>query len=157
MSRSNLDEAQVRAMALELGASFESGDFFRVVMLSPQLMVQVAQVISNHHEEWIRRKGFLDFSADELTVYALMDRLHRADSDRVQIASAFHSIFENELGTEPNARKNFVNAFSKLESLVSMRNRIAHDYFRAPASKRSLKACAAGGIDLLRRLLKEME
>jgi hypothetical protein len=157
MPKKVLSEVEIRNHALALEDDFLAGEYFRVIVLAPQLMVQVVELLATHTDEYLRRKGFLDLTTEEQTVQEQMRHLQRAESDRAQIAYAFESIFQHEQGRSSTACIDFVSAFSKLEALVSMRNRLAHDFYKSNASQRSIKASASGGIDLIRRLLLELE
>ena len=138
MSRAIPAEVRIRSNASALDAAFQSGDYFRVIVLAPQLMVEIADVLANYTDVYLRGKGFLDPSPDEKTMREVMNRLQRTESDRAQIAATLASIFECESDTIPTALKNFMSAFTKLEALVSMRNRLAHEYYKVATTPRSL-------------------
>ena len=149
-------EDRLRAEVSALDSDMQSGEYFRVVVLAPQLLVRIVDVLSKYTDEYLRRKGLLTESLEDTRVQDAMRRLHKSESDRLTIANALEAFYEGSKTKTPDARADFERSFTLLEALVSMRNRLAHDYYAKPATMRSLKICAAGGIELLQLFEREL-
>lgn len=152
MKAESLLRSEIRAMQED----FARKDFFRVIVLGPQLLVAIVDLLGSYFEEWADRKGLSKFGRDEMRVFELMSKLGKPDSDRLIIAGALASIFEIERQTDPKALENFESSFNKLQALITMRNFLAHEYYSSKKRDGLLKASAAGALDLLARLEKEM-
>jgi hypothetical protein len=156
MTIKNSPETRIHNAVTELETDFLRKDYLRVVLLAPQLLVQVIEVLGSYTEDWLRRKGLLDHTEDEMKAHELMQRLSKRESDRAYIASALFATFEGEREKAPDALVNFERSFNKLERLVSMRNHLAHEFYSKKVSVNRLKASASGGIDLLKILTGEL-
>ena len=150
-------EDRLRVEISKLEADFQRGEHFRVVLLAPQLLVQIVDLLGNYTDEYLRRKGYLDRSPDDDRVEDLIRRLRRAESDRAQIADAFADLYRSDRDRHSRARVEFERSFARLEALVSMRNKLAHEYYSSPPNKKNLMACAAGGLELLRVLASDLQ
>ncbi|MBK9425979.1 MAG: hypothetical protein IPN63_00770 [Gammaproteobacteria bacterium] len=132
----------------ELRAAHERADYFFVVVLAPQLLVQIIDTLASYSEEWIERKITSKFTREEKEVYRLAGQLQKKESDRSYIVGALVSIFESGHWEACSAKSNFVKYFTKLDDLVSLRNVFSHEYYIKEISINRAKNCSKAGIQL---------
>ena len=136
----------------KLKAAHERNEYFTVVILAPQFLVQIIDLLSNYRDEWddwIERKCPIELTKDELEVYRLAGQLQRKESDRSYIVGALVELFDGGHWDESNAKENFVKFFTKLDDLTSLRNQYAHEYYAKEVSVNRAKNCSQSGIELI--------
>lgn len=132
-------------------------DYFRVVMLSPQLTVEVIDTLVSYSNEWIERKITSHFSEDDNYVFKLIGQLQKKESDRSYIAGALGDAYTGGVWEEHSARSEFVKYFTKLEDLINLRNTYAHEYYTKNISESRAKNCSKSGIDILEFFVRQLE
>jgi len=156
MCNQGLNHKQVAIQADMLNLRLRQKDYFAIAIIAPQLMVQIIDLISQDFLEWADRKGFTRIPIEEMQVNELIVKLEKQDSDRLIISRAFAGLFKEEQDKNPNALKDFKSNFQKIESLISLRNRFAHEYFQVDYSSKATASIAQGGIELVNKLISRM-
>lgn len=118
-----------------LKGAHEREDYLKVVILSPQLIVQIIDVLGTYSQEWIERKITSKFSEEDNEVYRLAGQLHKKESDRSYIVGALVELYNSSIWDKSSAKRNFVKYFTKLDDLVSLRNIYSHEYYEKSVSK----------------------
>ncbi|MAX52424.1 MAG: hypothetical protein CMH22_10630 [Methylophaga sp.] len=131
-----------------LQTSHYEGDYLRVVILAPQIIVQIIDRISAYNEEWIERKIYNKFSEEDKEVYRIAGQLQQKESDRSYIVGALVELYNSGYWAEGDGKKSFVKYFTKLDDLVSLRNLFAHEYYEKKATKHRAKNCSKSGIEI---------
>ncbi|PSV10289.1 hypothetical protein C0W93_12585 [Photobacterium leiognathi subsp. mandapamensis] len=132
-----------------LADAHNSGDYFRVIMLAPQLLAKVGNAIGEVGEEITNCIVGDCLSADDKEVYSLIGKLEQELSDKAYIASVLVSYYESEFWSKNHSKKEFVKYFTKLEDLVALRNLLAHEFYKKPLPERRIKNCSKSAMDLL--------
>lgn len=140
-----------------LKKAHEREDYLNVIVLSPQLIVQVIDVLASYSQEWIERKITSRFSKEDNEVYRLAGQLQKQESDRSYIVSALVGLYDSAIWEKSSAKKNFVKYFTKLEDLISLRNIYSHEYYVKRVSENRAKNCSKSGIDLAELFAKQFE
>lgn len=136
---------------------FVNGDYFTVVILAPQLMVEAIDVLASYQDAWIERKITSKFSDDDNEVYRLVGQLQKKESDRSYIVGALLVMYENGLWKKSSAKRSFVKYFTKLDDLVSLRNIYAHEYYTKEVSQNRSKTCAKSAIEIIELFVAQFE
>lgn len=126
-----------------------SDDYFKVIMLAPQLLAKIGNAIGEVGEEITYCIVGDYLSDDDKEVYRLIGNLEQELSDKVYIARVLVSYYESEFWSKNHSKKGFVKYFTKLEDLVSLRNLLAHEFYKKPLPERRLKNCSKSAMDLL--------
>ncbi len=134
-----------------------SGDYLTVVILSPQLIVQIIDQLASYNEEWVERKVTSKFTEDERQVYKLAGQLQKKESDRSYIVGALVELFDSGHWETKSSRKEFIKCFTKLDDLVSLRNLYAHEYFIKKVSSSRAKNCSKSGVQLAELFAGKLE
>ncbi|HIF9094905.1 TPA: hypothetical protein ACX6NR_003920 [Photobacterium damselae] len=82
-----------------------SGDYFRVIMLAPQLLAKVGNAIGEVGEEITNCIVGDCQSADDKEVYSLIGKLEQELSDKAYIASVLVSYYESEFWFKKSLEK----------------------------------------------------
>jgi len=141
----------------ELKKSHDCEDYLKVVVLSPQLIVQIIDVWESYSQEWIERKFTSKFSEDDNEVYRLAGLMHKKESDRSYIVNALVELYESTTWEKSSEKKEFVKYFTKLNDLVSLRNAYAHEYYVKKFSINRAKKCSKAGIELAKLFAGQFE
>lgn len=157
MGREEGREAGIIQELQRLKSLLIEGDYFTVVILAPQLMVESIDVIASYQEAWFERKITSGFSDDDNDVYRLVGQLQKKESDRSYIVGALLAMYENGHWKKPSAKKTFVKYFTKLDDLVSLRNTFAHEYYTKEVSQNRSKTCAKSAIEIIELFTAQFE
>lgn len=133
----------------DLVCAHNQGDYLRVLLLSPQLLVLILNKIANEFDELFSSKWEKNITDDDKEVYKIIGRLEREQNDKTYIASCLVNYYEDQYWGKVKSKKEFVKYFTKLEDLISLRNEFAHEYYPRKASNRRIKNCSKGAIDLV--------
>ena len=140
-----------------LQASHDEEDYLRVVILAPQIIVQIIDRLSTYSEEWMERKIYSKFSEDDKEVYRIAGQLQQKESDRSYIVGALVELYNSGYWSEGVGKKSFVKYFTKLDDLVALRNIFAHEYYEKKVTKRRAKNCSKSGIDIANLFAGQLE
>ncbi|EIJ0972341.1 hypothetical protein HYO48_21940 [Vibrio parahaemolyticus] len=149
MNQSVVESNPFYAEISALANAHNRGDYFKVIMLAPQLLAQIGSAIAEVSE------GIVDdivgdcFSDDDKEVYRLMGKFERELSDKAYIASILVGYYESEFWSKNHSKREFIKYFTKLEDLVDLRNLFAHEYYQKPLSDRRVKNGSKSAMDLL--------
>ena len=136
----------------KLNISFEEKDYFRVIMLSIQLTVEIIDALAKRSQDfWGDRVSISD---DDLYVYGLSGRLFKKESDRLYIVNNLVHMYEKD---EYFTKDDFTEYFNELADLVSLRNSLAHEYYSKPVSQDRMKKCAGYGLEIAKLFSVELE
>ncbi|TDM51425.1 hypothetical protein [Aliivibrio fischeri] len=134
---------------INLIQAHDNEDYFKVVMLSPQLLVQIADAIGKVAEEVTYCIVGDCLSEEDKEVYKLIGKLDRDLSDKAYIGHGLVSYYESEYWPKNSSKKEFIKYFTKLEDLVALRNVFAHEFYKKEIVDRRMKNCSKAGIDLI--------
>ena len=152
----SLEELYLREIEI-LKNAHEGEDYLKVVVLSPQLIVQIIDVLAFYSQEWIERKTYSKFSEEDNEVYRLAGKLQKKESDRSYIVGALLGLYESAVWDIPSGKVEFVKYFTKLDDLVSLRNTYSHEYYTNKVSKNRAKNCSKAGIELAELFAQQFE
>ncbi len=144
----NSTEAKLFQEIENLKSYYKNREYLSVVVLAPQLIVQIIDLWSSYSDEWIERKITRRWSDDEKEVYRLAGQQQRKESDRSYIIGGLVGLFESGHWPEGSGKANFIKYFTKLDDLISLRNIYAHEYYEKNVSTNRAKNCASTGIQL---------
>ena len=132
-------------------------DYFKVVVLSPQLIVEAIDILASYSDEWFDRKHAVHFSNDDKHILNLISQLQKKESDRSYIVGALGDAYNAGIWPEKKARKEFVKYFTKLDDLISLRNIYAHEFYSKKTTSNRAKNCSKSGIQILEFFTDQFE
>mgnify|MGYP006970132640 CR=1 FL=1 len=133
----------------DLVNAHDKGDYLRVLLLSPQLLVLILNKIANEADELFSSMWEKNITDDDKEVYKIVGKLEREQNDKTYIANCLVNYYEEQYWGKDRSKKEFVKYFTKLEDLISLRNEFAHEYYVSKASNRRVKNCSKGALDLV--------
>lgn len=139
----------------KLNISFEEKDYFRVIMLSIQLTVEIIDALATRSQDFWEDR--ISISDDDIYVYELSGRLLKKESDRLYIVNNLVQMYENDEKNEYFTKDDFTDYFNELAELVSLRNSLAHEYYSKPVSQDRMKKCAEYGLEIAKLFSVELE
>ncbi len=146
-----MSPTKLKKEVLALKQAFENGELEKVILLSPQLLVQIIEELASIDYELWRydyEKFERDIPINTKEAYEIISNLYRKSSDKLYIAEAILTAQEsNLLGSGKG--KSFKAYYTKLEQLVNTRNLIAHDYYTKKPTMSQLKIASKAGMSLL--------
>ncbi len=142
-------EKYLRNEIKSLETLHEENNYVNVVILAPQLMVEVIDTVASYHDDWIERKITSKFSDDDREIYKIVGELQKKESDRSYIVNALLGNYESGEFEGTSARKGFIKYFTKLDDLISLRNIYAHEYYTKEVSNNRAKNCSKSAIELV--------
>lgn len=95
-----------------LNTSFEEEDYFRVIMLSIQLTVEIIDALATRSEEFLEDR--ISISDDDRYVYKLSSNLSRKESDRLYIVNNLVAMYEHDEKNEYFTKDDFSEYFNEL-------------------------------------------
>ena len=152
-----MKESELRNEIESLQLAHDEGDYLRVVILSPQLIVQVIDKLASYSEEWIDSKITSKFSEDDVEVYRMASQLQQKESDRSYIVGALVELYNSDYWSEGVGKKSFVKYFTKLDDLIALRNMYAHEFYTKSVSERRSKNCSKAGLDIAKLFAQQLE
>ncbi|HDM8133828.1 TPA: hypothetical protein P0E15_003386 [Vibrio harveyi] len=141
----NIFEDEIR----DLIDSHASGNYLRVVILSQQLLVCIVDEISKVGSSIIDSiAGPLD--DDFCMIAQMIEKLNRQDtSDKALIAGCLMGFYEEGFNQSKTPVKDFKKYFTKLEELVSLRNEIAHEFYKKNIPSSKMKRVSKNALELI--------
>ena len=147
--REDYGEYQIFGDEIEnLGELYNSGDYFKVVILTPQLLEKIVTEIDENGREYIIRKmGEPD--KDTLDVEKLYNKLKQEETIKARVALYLVDLFENDYCEHSFTKKEFVKYFTKLESIIACRNDLSHEFYKKHISNQKIKRAAKESLELV--------
>jgi predicted SnoaL-like aldol condensation-catalyzing enzyme len=134
-----------------LRSAHEKGDYFKVIVVSPQLMEKIVFEIDKVGEEYmVRKMGEPD--EDDLDVYRLYNKLLQEETIKARVAGYLIDFYENDHWESKFPKKEFKKYFTKLENVISCRNQLAHEFYKTSISDRRLKQASKEAMDVVELL-----
>lgn len=135
----------------ELRNAHAEGDFFRVIIVAPQLMEKIIFEIDKAGEEYVVRK-MGEPEEDDLEVYHIYNNLLREETIKARVAGYLIDFYENDHWESKFPKKDFKKYFSKLENVISCRNQLAHEFYKTSISDRRLKLASKEALEIVELL-----
>ena len=147
--REEYEECQIfGAEVKNLGELYKSGDFFKVIILVPQLLEKiVAEIDENGREYIIRKMGEPD--KESLEVEKLYNKLKQEETIKARVALYLVDLFENDYCEYSFSKKEFIKYFTKLESIIACRNDLSHEFYKKHISNQKVKRAAKESLELV--------
>jgi hypothetical protein len=133
----------------EIAAAFDAGDYFKVLVLAPQVFeIMINELEKDYSEDMASKIGKIE-DPEILKIYSMHNRLQQTETIKARVAGKLLWFFESEYweNLEPpkNSGKEFKKYFTKIESIFAIRNGISHEYFKKKINnsnlERNAKAC----------------
>ena len=135
----------------KLGDLFKSGNYFQVVILTPQLLEKIVTEIDKSGREYmVRKMGEPD--KETLEVEKLYNKLKQEETIKARVALYIVALFENDYCEFSFTKKEFVKYFTKLESIIACRNNLSHEYYKKHSSNQKIKRAAKESLELVELL-----
>jgi hypothetical protein len=135
----------------ELRRAHEDGDFFQVIVVSPQLMEKIVYEIDEAGREYMVRK-MGEPESDELEVYSLYNKLKQEESIKARVAAYLVDFYENNHWESEFPKKEFIKYFTKLENVISCRNQLTHEFYKKELSNRKLRQASKEALEVIELL-----
>lgn len=135
-----------------LAELYDSRNYFAVVVLAPQVFEAMMDERDRDYEADLEGKvGEMD--DDDKTVFGLYERLLQGESIKARLAGYILHFYQAEYWHDGTPVRSFRSYFTKMESIFSLRNKLAHEYFKAKPRQSHLKAKARECFDIIDLLL----
>ena len=135
----------------ELRSAHEKGDYFKVIVVSPQLMEKIVFEIDKAAEEYMVRK-MGEPEEDDLEVYRLYNKLLQEETIKARVAGYLMDFYENNHWESKFPKKEFKKYFTKLENVISCRNQLTHQFYKTSISDRRLKQASKEAMEVVELL-----
>lgn len=136
----------------ELAENFDAGNYFVVVILAPQVFERMLTERDSDYQEDLKSKCG-DIPDEEQEIYRLYDRLLTNESIKARLGGYLLHFYEAGYWDEGDPKQSFKKYFSKMEAVISMRNTLAHTYFRDRPRTNLIKSRARECFEILDVLL----
>ena len=147
-----LDESSYFEDEVEfLKSSLLAKNYFEVIILAPQLMEKIVYEVDERYDQYLTRKVG-EPTEEEKEVNSLYSRVIKEETIKARVARILIDLYQNDHFDFPCARNDFVKYFTKLDSIVSCRNHLAHDFYKKQISKKRMKQVANEAIELVELL-----
>lgn len=134
-----------------LRSAHENGDYFRVIIASPQLMEKIVFEIDKGCEEYMVGK-MGEPEEDDIEVYHLYNKLLREETIKARVAGYLIDFYENDHWESKFPKKDFKKYFTKLENVISCRNQLTHEFYKTLISNRRLKQASNEAMEIVELL-----
>lgn len=136
----------------ELAELYDSGNYFAVVVLAPQVFEAMIDKRDRDYGADLEGKvGEMD--ENDRIVYGLYERLLQGESIKVRVAGYILHFYQAAYWDGGNPVGIFRSYFNKMDSIFTLRNQLAHEYFKVKIRQRSLKVKARECFDIVDLLL----
>ena len=135
----------------DLRKSHEICDYFKVIIIAPQLMEKIVIEIDKAGLRYMESK-MGEPEADDVEVYHLYNKLLRQDTIKARVAGYLIDFYENDHWESKFPKKDFKKYFTKLENAISCRDELSHEYYKKPISSRRLKQTSDEAIEIIELL-----
>jgi|FLOH01.1.fsa_nt_gi hypothetical protein len=134
-----------------LAEAFDAGRFLEVVLVAPQVLEVLVEDLNVQHG-FITDRFLSEFTEVDLHGAGVLARLRAKESIKYRIAVALSEVFEQS-GETQEELDSFRKITGKLDSVFSLRNDLAHEFFKKKIRSSRIAAEAKNAFSLIETLL----
>jgi len=143
--RYKTDHASVK----EIASAFDKGEYFKVILLAPQVFGILLDSIAKDYSEDLAQKIDIVEDKDTIEIYSMYNRLLQSESIKARLAGALLAFYEADYWGNKEPAKQFKKYFTKIEGIFSLRNTLAHEYFLGKISASNMRRKAKECFDVI--------
>lgn len=98
----------------------------------------------------IRKMG--EPEKENMEVQSLYNKLVQEETIKTRVALYLVNLYENDYCVFSFSKKDFIKYFTKLESVISCRNHLSHEYYKKRISIQKIKRAAKEALEIIELL-----